>query len=274
MFKRRLKLKELPFYHSKRQLMPKTTIVLFLVLFSLSLVGQKKKDLIEEITQLQDSISLLNGAISKANRQINSSEANAKLFEKENTELRDANATLLKNLSSFSQISKQNTETVNKALESLKEKQEQMAFITDDFSRNDSTAIVILTQAKKTLGQEAQVGVNNGDVLFSNSLDFLFGSDSGAQLSTEAKALIGKIGEIVVANPSRMVIVEGLNITGEFTTTYQQAVSVANALITIEGLKPEQVQVLVRDGNFKEGVLIRLSSDAKGFYEKLKTEFR
>ena len=149
-----------------------------------------------------------------------------------------------------------------------------MAFITDDFSRNDSTAIVILTQAKKTLGQEAQVGVNNGDVLFSNSLDFLFGSDSGAQLSTEAKALIGKIGEIVVANPSRMVIVEGLNITGEFTTTYQQAVSVANALITIEGLKPEQVQVLVRDGNFKEGVLIRLSSDTKGFYEKLKTEFR
>ena len=236
--------------------------------------GQKKKDLISQVEQLKDSIALLNDSISKANRQINASDANAKLFEKENTELRDANATLLKNLSSFSQISKQNTETVNKALASLKEKQQQMAFITDDFNRNDSTAIVILTQAKNTLGQEAKVGVSNGDVLFSNSLDFLFGSDSGTQLQPEAGSFLTKIGEIIVANPGRKVLVEGLNITGEFGLTYQQSIAVAQRLIALEGIMPESVQVIVRDGNFKEGVLIRLTSDAKSFYEKLKTEFR
>ena len=177
-------------------------------------------------------------------------------------------------MSSFSQISKQNTETVNKALASLKEKQQQMAFITDDFSRNDSTAIVILTQAKNTLGQEAKVGVSNGDVLFSNSLDFLFGSDSGTQLQPEAASFLTKIGEIIVANPGRKVLVEGLNITGEFGLTYQQSIAVAQRLIALEGIMPESVQVIVRDGNFKEGVLIRLTSDAKSFYEKLKTEFR
>ncbi|MEM1259073.1 MAG: hypothetical protein AAGC45_13550 [Bacteroidota bacterium] len=255
--------------------MPKTTVIyLFFLMLSFVSYGQKKKDLINEVAKLKDSVVVLNDSISKANRQINASDANAKLFEKENTELRDANATLLKNLSSFSEISKQNTETVNKALVSLKEKQEQMAFITDDFSRNDSTAIVILTQAKQTLGQEAKVGVSNGDVLFSNSLDFLFGSDSETQLSEEAKIFLTKIGEIVVANPNRTVTVEGLNITGEFGLTYRQAVSVATALIEVEGVKPESAQVLVRDGNFKEGVLIRLSSDTKGFYEKLKTEFK
>ena len=241
---------------------------------TLACYGQKKKDLISQVEQLKDSIALLNDSISKANRQINASDANAKLFEKENTELRDANATLLKNLSSFSQISKQNTETVNKALASLKEKQQQMAFITDDFSRNDSTAIVILTQAKNTLGQEAKVGVSNGDVLFSNSLDFLFGSDSGTQLQPEAASFLTKIGEIIVANPGRKVLVEGLNITGEFGLTYQQSIAVAQALIALEGIMPESVQIIVRDGNFKEGVLIRLTSDAKSFYEKLKTEFR
>ncbi len=254
--------------------MPKTTITYLLLMLSFVVYGQKKKDLINEVAQLKDSVISLNDSLSKANRQINTSDANAKLFEKENTELRDANATLLKNLSSFSQISKQNTETVNKALASLKEKQEQMAFITDDFSQNDSTAIVILTQAKQTLGQEAQIGVSNGDVLFSNSLDFLFGGDSGTQLTEEAKTFLTKIGEIVVANPNRTVTVEGLNITGEFGLTYQQTVSVATALIEVEGVKPESIQVLVRDGNFKEGVLIRLSSDTKSFYEKLKTEFR
>ena len=250
-----------------------TFTCLFLVL-SLTTYGQKKKDLIDQVAKLKDSVSVLNDSVSRTARQLNISETNAQLFEKENTELRDANATLLKNLSSFSQISKQNTETVNKALASLKEKEAQLKFITDDFSQNDSTAIVILTQAKQTLGQEAKVGVSNGDVLFSNSLDFLFGSDSETQLKEEAKTFLSKIGEIIVANPNRTVVVEGLNITGEFGLTYQQSVAVASALLSVEGIKPESIGVLARDGNFKEGVLIRLSSDSKSFYEKLKTEFK
>ncbi len=254
--------------------MPKTTITLVLLVFTFALYGQKKKDLIEEVAKLKDSVVVLNDSISKANRQINVSEANAALFEKENTELRDANATLLKNLSSFSQISKQNTETVNNALASLKEKQEQMSFITDDFSKNDSIAIVILTQAKQTLGQDAQVGIGDGDIIFSNSLDFLFGSDSGTQLTDAAKASLEKIGQIIIANPDRTVTVEGLNITGEFDLTYQQSLSVANALLSVEGIKPESLAILAKDGNFKEGVIIRLSSDTKAFYKKLKTEFR
>ncbi|MEO0573396.1 MAG: hypothetical protein AAF039_16965 [Bacteroidota bacterium] len=254
--------------------MPKITFTFLLFFVFMLTHGQKKKDLIDQVAKLKDSVMVLNDSISRANGQISASDANAKLFEKENAELRDANATLLKNLSSFSQISKQNTETVNKALGSLKEKQEQMAFITDDFSQNDSTAIVILTQAKQTLGQEAKVGVSNGDVLFSNRLNFLFSGDSSTQLNEEAKVFLSKIGEIVMAHPSRTVTVEGLNITGEFGLTYQQAVAVASALIEVEGIKPESIQVLARDGNFKEGVLIRLSSDTKGFYEKLKTEFK
>jgi len=254
--------------------MPKITLTYVFILLSVVSYGQKKKDLINEIAKLKDSVLTLNDSISKANRKINSSEANAKLFEKENTELRDANTTLLKNLNSFSQISKQNTETVNKALATLKEKEAQLKFITDDFSQNDSTAIVILTQAKQTLGQESKVGVSDGDVLFSNRLDFLFGNDQGTQLTEAADTYINKIGEIIAANPNRTVTVEGLNITGEFGLTYIQAVAVANVLLSLDGIQPESVRVMARDGNFKEGVLIRLSSDTKSFYKKLKTEFK
>jgi DNA-directed RNA polymerase subunit F len=255
-------------------MLKKTTLVLLVIGSSFSVLSQKKKDLIEEVAQLKDSVMVLNDSISKANRQVNISEANATLFEKENKELRDANATLLQNLNSFSKISKQNTETVNNALASLKEKQEQMGFITNDFSKNDSIAIVILTQAKQTLGQDAKVGIGDGDVIFSNSLDFLFGNDSGTQLTEGAKTLLVKIGEIIVANPDRSISVEGLNITGEFGLTYQQTLAVANALLTVEGVTPESLHILAKDGNFKEGVNIRLSSDAKGFYKKLKSEFK
>jgi len=255
-------------------MLKKTTLVLVFTTVTLTIQAQKKKDLMDEVIQLKDSIVLLNDSIAKASRQVNTSNAKAELFEKENTELRDANATLLKNLSSFSQISKQNTETVNKALASLKNKEGQLKFITDDFSQNDSIAIAILTQAKQTLGEEAKVGVSDGDILFTHSLDFLFESDGETQVKEAAKAHLIKIGEIIVAHPNRTISVEGLNITGEFELTYQQTLAVANQLLAVEGIQPENVGIMAKDGNFKEGILIRLSSDSKSFYEKLKTEFK
>lgn len=236
--------------------------------------GQKKKDLLDEVAQLKKEVAALNDSVSVTKRKANKSKSQAEVFEKENQELREANATLLKNLSSFSQLSKQNTETVNKALAALKKKEGQLKFITDDFSKNDSTAIVILTQAKNTLGQEAKVGVSDGDVVFSNKLDFLFGTEGATKLTPDAAAYLGKLGQIMVANPDRSISVEGLNITGEFGLTYQQAVAVATALIGTEGVKPETIHIMVKDGNFKEGVLIRLTSDSKAFYQKMKEEFK
>ena len=240
----------------------------------MTLFGQKKKELLEEINNLKDSITRLHDSISRANRQINISNANADLFEKENNELRDANATLLKNLNSFSKVSKQNTETVNKALSSLKEKQEQINNITNSFSKNDSIAIIILSQAKQTLGQETQVGMDDGDLIFSFSVDFLFGDDNNLQLNEDAKKMIAKIGQIIVNHPERKVFIEGLNITGEFEFTYQQASIVANSLSTTEGIQNEVLNVLVKDGNFKEGIRIRLTPDTNAFYKKLKSEFK
>lgn len=236
--------------------------------------AQKKKDLVANIEQLKDSITFLSDSISKANRQIKASESKTALFEKENTELRDANSTLLKNLSSFSEISKKNTETVNKALASLKEKESQLKFITDDFSKNDSIAIVILTQAKQTLGPEAKIGISSGDVIISNSLTSLFGTDSGTQLSETASAYLQKVGQLILANPDRAVFLEGLNITGEFDLTYQQTLAVAKGLLVTEGLNPEKLSVVAKDGNFKEGINIRLTSDNKAFYKSLKEAFK
>lgn len=252
----------------------KITLSLFFIGTVLSLQGQKKKDLLSTIDQLKDSISALTDSISKANRMVNTSESKAALFEKENAELRDANATLLENLSSFSQISKQNTETVNKALANLKAKENQLKFITDDFSSNDSTSIAILTQAKQTLGPDAKIGVSDGDLIISNKLDYLFGSDSASELTEEAQVFLEKIGALIIANPSRQVFVEGLNITGEFDLTYKQCITVAKSLIAIEGISPEKIQFLAKDGNFKEGINIRFTSDKNEFYKKLKAEFK
>lgn len=252
----------------------KLTLLLICTLMTIAAHSQKKKDLLDQVTQLKKEVTALADSVSVAKRKANKSKSQAQLFEKENNELREANATLLKNLSSFSKLSKQNSETVNKALATLKKKEGQLKFITDDFSKNDSTAIVILTQAKNTLGQEAKVGVSDGDVVFSNSLDFLFGKDAGLTITPEAKAFLDKVAQIIVANPDRSITIEGLNITGEFALTYQQATAVATTLMGTTGIQPETMRIVAKDGNFKEGVLIRLSSDSKAFYQKMKKEFK
>ncbi|MFK7814039.1 MAG: hypothetical protein AB8B59_16195, partial [Maribacter sp.] len=157
---------------------------------------------------------------------------------------------------------------------SLKKKEEQLRVITDTFSKNDSIAIAIFTQVKQTMGPDAKAGVSNGSVLISNSLDGLFGSDSSSKLTELGSDWTAKAGEIIKANPDRSIIVEGLNITGEFAVTYGQATAVANELTKTEGLGSERIQVVVKDGNFKEGISIRIAPNHTAFYEMVKKEFQ
>ena len=75
-------------------------------LISFSGFAQKKKDLLAQIATLENTITALNDSVSIAKRAVNVSNSKAELAEKENAELRDANATLLQNLTNFSKISK------------------------------------------------------------------------------------------------------------------------------------------------------------------------
>ncbi|MEM8506476.1 MAG: hypothetical protein AAF717_01550 [Bacteroidota bacterium] len=251
-----------------------TTLIVLCIGFIFTSNAQKKRELLEQVETLEATISTLTDSLSKATRQITTSTSRATLLESENQELRDANQTLLQNLTSFSKVSKQSTETVNKALASLKEKEQQMRIITDTFSKNDSVAIAILTQAKQTLGPDAKIGVSNGDVLISTSLDFLFGEDTGVTVSEAAIAFLGKVGQLIIAHPERAIHIEGLNITGEFDVTYNQVVAVANTLSAVEGVAADRLLLLAKDGNFKEGINIRFAANGDTFYEKLKAEFK
>ena len=95
-------------------------------------------------------------------------------YQSQVTELQDANATLMKNLNSFAALSSQNSENINKTLATLERKEKQLKGITDAVASNDSTAVVILTNAKQVLGENAKVGVTDGSVIISEKLDFFF----------------------------------------------------------------------------------------------------
>ncbi|WP_343486196.1 hypothetical protein [Allomuricauda sp. d1] len=256
--------------------MQKTTLLillLFLGCFSFSF-SQKKKELLADIASLRLELDTTRQALSQATRKISVAEASAETLKRENTSLRDANATLLKNLSGFSELSKKNSENANSALARLEAREKQLSAINDAFTTNDSTAIALLTRSKQILGDGSQIGVAGGDIVISNSLSSLFGSESGTKITDAANEWLAKIAQIAKSTPERVLVVEGLNITGEFDLTFQQVSAVAATLVKSHALAPENMKIIVKDGNFKEGINLRLEPNHEKFYTMVKKDVR
>ncbi len=245
----------------------------FVLILSASVNAQKKSELIAEISTLKSQLDSVSNEVATAQRNEKASLAKAESFEAQALELRDANKTLMKNLNSFSQLSSQNSTNMNKAMESLNVKERQLKAINDAIASNDSTALVVLTNAKQTLGENAKIGVSNGMVVISSGLASLFGSDTGSTIAVEAEPWVQKIGQILVANPNMAVTIEGLSMTGNLDLPAQQASAISSALQRLE-IAPERITAVGKDGNLKEGVLIRIHPKFDEFYKMVKENMK
>ncbi|MGX1930004.1 hypothetical protein [Flagellimonas sp. 2504JD4-2] len=233
-------------------------------------VAQKKSELIAEIEELKTNIHDVEQQLAEKKREVVSSQAKAETLEIENVGLRDANATLLKNLSSFSELSKKNSENVNKTLAALERKEKQLSVLNEMIASNDSTTIVLLGKVKQTLGENANADVSDGAIVISNSLTNLFASDTSSELTETGKVWLANVAKVIIANPSLKTEIEGLNITGEFGVTLDQTASVSKELISTLQVPADALRVSVKDGNFKEGIVIKMQPDHKGFYNRAK----
>lgn len=249
----------------KRCLFP----VLFAVLCT-SAFSQKKSELLAQLQVQNEQIKYLEQEVTMAKRKVSSSQAEAEALKSENTGLRDANASLLRNLGSFSQLSQKNSENVNKTLVALEHKERQLSKINTIMTTNDSTAVVTLVQTRQLLGESARVEGAEGTVVLSNSLYTLFGSDTSSELTEAGKAWLEKVAKIILAYPGFTTQVEGLNSTGEFETTFDLATAIAKELAVALQIPVERLTVTVKDGNFKEGIRIKLQPDYEGFYTTVK----
>ncbi|MDC6364790.1 MULTISPECIES: hypothetical protein [Flavobacteriaceae] len=250
--------------------MTKKLPLILTLLLSIAAFSQKKSELIAQIDELKTQLGSVEQQLAEAKRNISSSEAKAETLETENVSLRDANTTLLKNLSSFSELSKQNQENVNKAMAALGRKEKQLSGINDMISANDSVAVVSLSRIQQMLGETAKVNVADGIIMISNSLNGLFGSDSSIELTEAGKTWLANIAKVIAANPNFSVTIEGLNITGEFGPTYDQTTAIAKELVGTSAIPSDKISISAKDGNFKEGINIKLQPDYKGFYDKAK----
>ncbi|MEM7486221.1 MAG: hypothetical protein AAF348_13520 [Bacteroidota bacterium] len=250
--------------------MKKQLLILLCLLLSTLGFSQKKSELIAQIDELKTEISTVQQELAGTKRKISSSEAKAETLANENVALRDANQTLLQNLSSFSELSKKNSQNVNTTLAALGRKEKQLSNMTSMIASNDSVAIVLLSKIKQSMGSDAKANFVEGEIVISNSLNTLFGADNASEITEEGKAWLEKVSKVIKTNPTQKIEVEGLNITGEFGATFDQATTISKELVETYEVSSERINISVKDGNFKEGINIKLQPDYKSFYDSVK----
>ena len=255
--------------------MKKKLLLLFVSLSCcMALQAQKKSELIAEINELKVKLDSTENLVRASNRREKVSLAKAESFETQVTELQAANATLLQNLNSFAEVSNKNSSAVNQALASLEEKENQLKGITSTLSSNDSTAIVLLTNAKQTLGEESKVKVANSSVIISAALKTIFVEETGDVVSDSALPWLEKVSEILKANPNVAITFEGLSMTGELDLAAKQATAVASLFQKNFGIDPNRMASRGKDGNFKEGLDFKLHPKFDAFYLMVKEDMK
>ncbi len=250
-----------------------TTCCLF-VFTSLSLQAQRKSDLIAEIENLKSQKDSLNSVIRDAQKNESVAKTRAASYESQVAELQEANSNLMANMSNFTAVSTKNSEIATSAMASLQAKENQLKFIKNNIASNDSTIIVVLTNVKQTLGENAKIGVSDGAVVVSSDLASLYGSDSGTELTPEAEIWVEKIADVLKANPTTAVDIEGLSMTGDLNLPAQQALALSTVLQNKFAIDPARITTLGRDGNLKEGVQLKIHPKFDEFYLMVREEMK
>ena len=255
--------------------MKRIILTLSILLVSSSfLFAQRKSDLIAQIDELKTELDATKAEVSEAKKNERIGLARAESFESQVKELQDANTTLLKNLNSFAEVSNKNSENINKVMAKLEEKENQLKAINNAIASNDSTAIVVLTNAKQTLGENAKIGVSNGSVIIASKLEFLFGTATGVEVTVEGAAWLEKIAGILTANPKVSITIAGLSMTGELDAAANQASAIGAVLQYQFSIDPNRIDSLGKDGNFKEGINLNLHPNYNQFYDMVKENMK
>lgn len=184
---------------------------LFLVLLSvLSLAvtscGAKKKIAALE-AQNKEIQDLLNTCSVKLNTCLTEKEAMAN----QNEFLKKNNSDLINNMGNMTALTTQGAQNIEKALETIKEKDLKISRMQDALTKKDSVTLALVTSLKSSVGisdPDIEVNVEKGVVFISIADKLMFKSGSYI-VSDRAKEILGKVAKVVKDKPTFECMVEG-----------------------------------------------------------------
>ena len=204
--------------------MIRTLLLGLMILFmTTEIEAQSKKELKADVDRLNAELSQKDEELRAAKNSEKISVANAAEYEAQVKELQAANATLLENLKKWTESSQQRSETIGQTLQSLREKERVLKLFQDEFSKNDSIAYLLIADFKGSLGENALIGIKEGQVAVELSTPGIFGNNqSAAAISESGKSFLGKIAAAVKKYPDMDVTVLTMVGTADQSATPQQ----------------------------------------------------
>lgn len=184
------------------------------IILALSVVGLlattscgTKKKLAACETKNKEIQDLLNTATVKLNTCLSEKDALSSQMDF----LKKNNTDLINNMGNMTTLSTKGAQNIEKALESMKEKDLKITRLQDALTKKDSVTLALVTSLKKEVGisdPDIQVNVEKGVVFISIADKLLFKSGS-YMVSDRAKEVLGKVAKVVKSKPTFECMVEG-----------------------------------------------------------------
>ena len=199
----------------KKKIMKKVFLTLSIVAFLATSCGTKKKiaELESKNKEIQD---LLNTATIKLNTCLTEKESMANQLDF----LKKNNSDLINNMGNMTTLSAKGAENIEKALESIKEKDLKITRMQDALNKKDSVTLALVTSLKRSVGisdPDIEINVEKGVVFISIADKLLFKSGSYV-VSDRAKEILGKVAKVVNDKPNFECMVEGHTDNVPFTS--------------------------------------------------------
>jgi chemotaxis protein MotB len=184
------------------------------VLIALSIVGflattscGTKKKIADLEAKNKDCQDLLNSTTVKLNLCLSEKESMSSQIDF----LKKNNSDLLNNMGNMTTLSSQGAANIEKALETIKEKDLKITRMQDALTKKDSVTLALVTSLKSSVGisdPDIEVNVEKGVVFISIADKLLFKSGS-YMVSDKAKEVLAKVAKVVNDKPTFECMVEG-----------------------------------------------------------------
>jgi len=227
--------------------MKKVVIALSVLALLTSCVSKKKYTELE--ARNKETQDLLNTATVKLNSCLEEKAGLAARVEG----LKEHNQTLINTSKDMTILTSKGAENIEKALESIKEKDLKISRMQDALTKKDSVTLAVVTSLKSVVGlndQDIEINVEKGVVYISISDKLLFKTGS-YNVTDRAKSVLAKVAKVVNDKPDFECMVEGHTdnvpyigngvLLDNWDLSVKRSTSIIRVLTNELGVKPEQL---------------------------------
>jgi chemotaxis protein MotB len=231
-------------------------LVICLSVFGLLTSCISKKKYTELEAKNKETQDLLNTATVKLNACLEEKSglsASLSSLKDQNDNLKKNNSDLINNMGNITTLSTKGAENIEKALETIKEKDLKISRMQDALTKKDSVTLALVTSLKGSVGindPDIEVNVEKGVVFISIADKLMFKSGSYI-VSDRAKEILGKVAKVVNDKPTFECMVEGHTDNVPFTgnailldnwdLSVKRATAIIRVLTKDLGVKPSQL---------------------------------